>query len=56
MKVKLENMRSLGCRDLECAAFVLSRPRVDAAYRRASTWIPRALETVLVGLGVGARV
>ena len=41
-------------------AFVFSRPRVQAAYRRASTWIERALGTVLVGLGarilVGVRV
>ena len=33
-------------------AFVFSRPRVQAAYGRASTWIERALGTVLVGLGV----
>jgi len=32
-------------------AFVFSRPRVQAAYRRASKWIERALGTVLVGLG-----
>jgi threonine efflux protein len=33
-------------------AFVFSRASVQAAYRRASTWIERALGTVLVGLGV----
>jgi threonine efflux protein len=33
-------------------AFVFSRPRVQAAYRRASTWIERVLGTVLVALGV----
>jgi threonine efflux protein len=32
-------------------AFVFSRPSVQAAYRRASTCIERALGTVLVGLG-----
>ncbi len=41
-------------------AFVFSRPRVQAAYRRASKWIERALGMVLVGLGarilVGVRV
>ena len=41
-------------------AFVFSRPRVQAAYGRASTWIERALGTVLVGLGarilVGVRI
>jgi threonine efflux protein len=33
-------------------AFVFSRPSVQAAYRRASTWIERVLGTVLIGLGV----
>ena len=41
-------------------AFVFSRPRVQAAYRRASQWIERALGTVLIGLGakivVGVRM
>jgi len=41
-------------------AFVFSRPRVQAAYRRASKWIERALGTVLIGLGarilVGVRI
>jgi threonine efflux protein len=32
-------------------AFVFSRPRVQAAYRRLSQWIERALGTVLIGLG-----
>ena len=32
-------------------AFVFSRPRVQAAYARARTWIERALGTVLIGLG-----
>ena len=32
-------------------ALVFSRPSVQAAYRRASTWIERALGTVLIGLG-----
>jgi threonine efflux protein len=32
-------------------AFAFSRPSVQAAYRRASTWIERALGTVLIGLG-----
>jgi threonine efflux protein len=33
-------------------AFVFSRPRVQAAYRRLSQWIERALGTVLIGLGL----
>ena len=41
-------------------AFVFSRASVQAAYRRASQWIERALGTVLIGLGlrilVGVRV
>ena len=41
-------------------AVVFSRPSVQAAYRRASTWIERVLGTVLIGLGlrilVGVRV
>jgi threonine efflux protein len=41
-------------------AFVFSRPRVQAAYRRASKWIERALGTALIGLGarilVGVRI
>ena len=41
-------------------AFVFSRPRVQAAYRRASKWIERGLGTVLIGLGarivVAARI
>lgn len=32
-------------------AFVFSRPKVQAAYARARTWIERALGTVLIGLG-----
>jgi RhtB (resistance to homoserine/threonine) family protein len=32
-------------------AFVFSRPRVQAAYAKARTWIERALGTVLIGLG-----
>ncbi len=41
-------------------AFVFSRPRVQAAYRRASKWIERGLGTALIGIGarilVGARI
>jgi threonine/homoserine/homoserine lactone efflux protein len=33
-------------------AFIFSRPRVQAAYRRARNWIERTLGAVLIGIGV----